>query len=248
MRALITRPEDDSISLRHELERRGVAVMVEPMLTVVPVAGARLDLDGVQGLMFTSSNGVRAFAALSDRRDLAAWAVGDATAGSCRAAGFATVFSAGGDVEDLTRLVTRRCRPEAGRLLHVAGSVSAGDLAGGLRKAGFAVDRVPLYEARPATGLGDRLKQALIEGALDAVLFFSPRTAATFVTLVQAAGLGARCRRIDALCLSQAVAGKLGALAWHGIRVATKPTQEALLALFDAPDAFDRPPTPSTER
>ena len=48
---------------------------------------------------------------------------------------------------------TERLRPEGGRLLHVAGSDVAGDLAGLLRDAGFAIERVVLYEARPVAGL-----------------------------------------------------------------------------------------------
>ena len=57
---------------------------------------------------------------------------------------------AGGNVEELSRLVIERSRPEGGRLLHVAGSDVAGDLAGLLREAGFAIERIVLYEARPA--------------------------------------------------------------------------------------------------
>ena len=48
-------------------------------------------LDGVQAVLFTSANGVRAFAAATTRRGFRAFAVGDATAAAARAAGFADV-------------------------------------------------------------------------------------------------------------------------------------------------------------
>ena len=63
--------------------------------------------------------------------------------------GFARVESAGGSVDDLVRLARERLRPEAGRLLHVAGSDVAGDLAGALRADGFAVDRARALRGAP---------------------------------------------------------------------------------------------------
>ena len=62
-----------------------------------------LDLDGVQALIATSANGVRAFAARDPRRSLPVCAVGDATARAASDAGFA-------DVE-----LGRRRRRSAGR-------------------------------------------------------------------------------------------------------------------------------------
>ena len=72
MRVLVTRPEEDAAALVAALKARGHEALVEPMLTVAPAPGVTppLDLDGVQALLFTSANGARAFARLSERRDL----------------------------------------------------------------------------------------------------------------------------------------------------------------------------------
>src|SRR3546814_2179766 len=99
----------------------------------------------------------------------------------------------------LGRLIVETCDPTAGPLLHVAGSVTAGDLAGHLRAAGFDLRRDVLYDARTAEALDERIAAALAAGEIDLALFFSPRTAATFVTLVQAAGLADACRTVAAL-------------------------------------------------
>ena len=90
------------------LRQRGVEVAIEPLLTIRTLPGAAIDLAGVQAVLFTSSNSVRAFAELSERRDLPCFTVGDATAAAARSAGFAEVHSAGGDVRDLARLVTEK--------------------------------------------------------------------------------------------------------------------------------------------
>lgn len=234
MRALITRPAEDAKDLQSALRRRGIAVVHEPMLTIERMTDVAIDTTGAQGLLFTSSNGVRAFARLSDRRDLTAFAVGDATARACREAGFETVHSASGDVDALANYVIDHCQPQDGPLVQVAGTVTAGDLAGALRAAGFIIDRVPIYAAHAATALSEGTRTAMKSGRIDAILFFSPRTAATFVSLAQSAGLENACRNINAYCLSPAVAKRAAALPWKRVTIAAEPTQTALLASLDS--------------
>ncbi len=124
MRVLVTRPEDDARSLVAALEARGHEALVAPMLTIAPAPGveAPLALDGVQALVFTSANGARVFARLSDERDLPVFTVGDASAAAARDAGFARVERAGGDVEDLARLIIMRLAPGDGTLYQAAAS------------------------------------------------------------------------------------------------------------------------------
>jgi uroporphyrinogen-III synthase len=234
MRALITRPTEDAKGLQAELRRRGIAFVHEPMLSIEQMTGVSIDTPGVQGLLFTSSNGVRAFARLSDHRDLPVFAVGDATARACRDAGFSNVHSASGDVDALANYVIQHCQPLDGRLVQIAGTITAGDLAGALRAAGFIIDRVPIYEARAAEAFSSGTRTALKSGRIDAVLFFSPRTASTFVSLAQNAGLENACRNINAYCLSPAVAKRAAALPWKRVTIAAEPTQAALLASLES--------------
>jgi len=233
MRVLITRPREDSGALQRALHERGIETLLDPMLVIRPVEGAEIALDGAQGLLFTSSNGVRAFGSITGDRGLVAWCVGDETARTARAAGFSQVHSAAGNVDRLAEYVIAHARPGDGRLIHVAGSVTAGDLAGALRAAGFAVDRVPLYEAVPAQSLGEDTLGAFREGLLDAALFFSPRTAATFVSLLREARLETCCKTVDACCLSGAVAALVEELPWRRIVTAAEPTRAAMLAAVD---------------
>ena len=153
--ALITRPREDAKPLADALAARGIAVVIEPLLAIatLPATAPELasDLAGVQAILFTSANGVRAFAELSSRRDIGVLAVGDATAAAARSVGFSAVESAGGDVADLARLAKRRLKPEAGPLFHGAGSAVAGDLASLLAADGFTLRRRMLYESQAAS-------------------------------------------------------------------------------------------------
>ncbi len=233
LHVLVTRPRPDAVALTAELERRGHTVLQQPLLELEIDANADLDLDGVQALLFTSANGVRAFVARSGRRDLPVYAVGDATAREAMGQGFGAVESAGGAVDDLAALVRRTIEPEDGALLHVSGSAVAGDLSGLLTSDGFAVRREQLYTARKVTGIDAAVRAALIAGTIDAVLFFSPRSAAAFVTLVQAAEIGAACGKLTAVCLSDAVAAALAPISWRAVTVAARPNQESLLASLE---------------
>ncbi len=242
---LVTRPAEDAEPLAAWLRARGFDASIEPMLDIVWIDGPPLDLEGVQALLFTSANGVRGYARRTDRRDRTVYAVGDATAAASRAIGFTEVESASGDVYALADLVRARCARDGGALLHVAGRTLAGDLAGMLSESGFSVRREPLYDAIPSDRLSDHTAGLLRTGKLDGVLFFSPRTARSFVRLVVEAGLLDCCRTVDALCLSPAVAeaartysvldGDLGVTPWQDVRVAPRPEQDSLLGLLPDP-------------
>ena len=243
MKLLLTRPAADSEALAALLEAQGHTAMIEPMLEVKPLEVELPSLDGVTGLLFTSANGVRAFAAKSDRRDIAAYAVGDRTAAAAREAGFTTVESAEGDVEALASLVERLRKPEDGTLLHISGAVRAGNLAGVLNAKGYKVEHAALYEAVAATEFSAATRVALASGGLDGVLLFSPRTAKHFVQLIQAADLIDPAARLQAWCLSRAVADALAPLPLAARNVAPEPTQASLLALI-GPAAAAAVPAP----
>jgi len=241
MRALVTRPREDSDAVARALAARGLDVMIEPLLAIEMLARAEVDAAGAQGILVTSANGIRALARLHPDRTLPVWTVGDSSAAIARALGYGRVESAGGDVESLAALVAGRVDPANGALLHAAGSVNAGNLAGRLGALGFQVRRQVLYRAVTADTITPELRTALEAGAIDLALFFSPRTAATFVRLVTAAGLRDRLAGVTAYGLSANVAAELAALPWAGLRQAADPTQAALLAALDADLTRERP-------
>ncbi|MFP3944651.1 MAG: uroporphyrinogen-III synthase [Alphaproteobacteria bacterium] len=247
MHLLVTRPEPDAGRLAAHLEALGYTVTRAPLMHIRHKQAAP-DLEDVQALAFTSANGVRAFAASTPLRDLPVFAVGAATAGAARAAGFTDVEVAGGDVGSLAALIAARAEPAAGPVFHAAGSHVAGDLAQALSDAGIAVRRETLYEAQAEETLPPAAVRAL-KGEprpLDGVLLFSPRSAGLFEKLVSAAGLRDRLKAAAAYCISPAAADVLTPGLWRRIAVAPVPDQTSLLALLPRPgspgaDACGRP-------
>jgi uroporphyrinogen-III synthase len=86
-----------------------------------------------------------------------------------------------------------------------------------------------LYAAEAATALSPAVRERLAAGEIDAVLFFSPRTARTFVNLIRNANMTQACRAIDAVCLSPAVAEAASGVAWRAVHVAASPDQAAMM-------------------
>lgn len=232
-RLLLTRPHQDSVALAESLKARGIDALIEPMMAIRVDAAAPLDLADVQAILLTSANGARALAATCPEgaaRQLPVLAVGCATAQAAREAGFSAVAAADGDVDALAALAKETLRPDEGRLVHVAGRVSTGDLAQRLSTDGFDARRVPLYEAVAARALSPAARCALETQALAGVALFSPRTARLFAKLVGDSGLESTARALTAFCLSQAVAVAAETLSWQRVCVAAVPRQDALVA------------------
>jgi len=152
MRILVTRPAEDGVEIAHRLGELGHEALLAPLLQVSFFAGTDLDMDGVQALLATSANGVRALGGRTARRDIPLFAVGPQTAEAALAAGFLRVRNAAGDAVALADAVAHWADPTAGVLLHAAGAESGGWLAGALTEKGFTVRRENLYrvDAAPA--------------------------------------------------------------------------------------------------
>jgi uroporphyrinogen-III synthase len=194
--------------------------------------GPEIPLDGIQAVLATSANGVRALARRTRVRDVPVFAVGPQTAAAARAAGFDRIKDAQGDALALAEVVARWSTPEGGPLLHVAGRDRAGHLAATLAERGFEVRVEVLYDAVEARRLSEEAAAALASAHLDAVMLFSPRSARIFSDRVREANLAGRCGKVTALCISRATADAVAALSFAAVRVAAKPNQDSMLDLL----------------
>jgi uroporphyrinogen-III synthase len=207
MKVWVTRAEPGAGRTAAKLRDLGHEAVVAPLLRTrsLPVS---IELTGVGALAFTSSNGVRAFAALSSDRSLPVFAVGDATADAALKAGFGDVTSADGDVEALAALVANNRDRFTGEVLAPGAKERAGDLRGARLLA--------VYET-VATG-------AELPAGVDTVLVHSPKAAA----------LLARCdvSALTVLAISEAAARPLANTPLKRLAWAARPDEAALLALL----------------
>jgi uroporphyrinogen-III synthase len=230
MHVVITRPRGDAEVLARQLHALGHTTIIEPLIDIGFFDGPPLGMNRVQALLLTSANGARAAYGRLVERDVHVIAVGPATAAEAKALGFTHVTQSTGEgVDGLAQTVCDTLKPTGGTLVHVTGTATAGDLKAALAPAGFTVRAEQMYSARAATSFSKTFTSELTAGRIKAATFFSPRTAATFVTLIEAAKLDASCENVTALALSEAVAVPLRALHFRRVLAAAQPNTAALL-------------------
>jgi len=227
----VTRTAEGAENTACAIEALGHEAIVAPVLAVETL-DVRLD-QPFDAVIFTSRNGVHAFARLSDRRDAPAWCVGDATADAARTAGFDAIVSAEGDVEALFALMKEKA-PRHFRYLYASAKTPSAPLTAWLWAEGFRVSQTPVYDTvavAPALSDDDlsRITHVLIHSARGG------REVARYLT-----GHGKFAFTNPwFICMSetawQGFAAAAGALAddvRH--RVADKPTEAAMLELLGA--------------
>ena len=217
-RVWVTRAQPGATRTADRLTGLGFQPVIASLLAIRSIPQAEPDLDEVAALAFTSANGVAAFAALTADRSRPVFTVGEATARAARAAGFAAVQSAGGDLDRLAGLLIAQ-KTDVGPLLVPGAREPAGDLPALLRGR-IAAEALPVYEA-VETG-------AAAPVAFDAVLIHSARAARALAALGPFDGQ-------TAAALSAAAAEPLGDGSGLEVRIAATPDEAALFAALGKP-------------
>lgn len=234
MRIWVTRPEPDASALKRALQAQGHDVVIEPLMWIDFDGADPIELDGAQALIATSRNGVRALVASDEvelARTLPLFAVGRGTAQAAKEAGFVDVIEGPARAADLVQVIEGRAEVHGGPLIHLAGETLAHDMAGELRRLGFAVLQPVVYVARMAEQLSTTFLPKLVMGEIDAVILLSPRTARTYVELIRSHQLVRSARKLSHFCMSQAIAKELVSLQPDVIKVPNRPNIHEILAL-----------------
>jgi uroporphyrinogen-III synthase len=233
MRVVLTRQQDDSERSASLLRARGHDALIAPLLQIEPMASELHPHWG--GVVITSANAAAAVASHPLRNELIklpVFAVGKRSAEAARHAGFSQVISAGGDVHDLVRLIAEHRADTKAPLLYLAGESRTGDLIGDLAVHGIAAELTVVYRAVMAS-FSPALIAALKEGAVDAVLHFSRRSAEFYLESAKNAGLVAQASQVRHICLSGKVAEPLVSAGASRISVAKRPDEASMIALVD---------------
>ncbi|WP_240906449.1 uroporphyrinogen-III synthase [Komagataeibacter xylinus] len=224
---IITRPPPGLAPTMAAVARLGWRPIAASMLHVEQLSLAP-DTSRPDAIVLTSG---QAIAAINrpEWHDVPCYVVGHATGGRARAAGFAHVVTAAGTADDLGALL-RAALPGRGLLLLAVGRGYGLDMAQALRAEGFCVIRRCVYAVSPERHLPAQAAQALATGQVAAILFYSTRTAQSFLAALNAAQ-AAMLGQVVAVAMSTGVANALATgPAWRDICVAARPDQAAMLA------------------
>ncbi|MFC3085870.1 uroporphyrinogen-III synthase [Tabrizicola soli] len=232
---LLTRPEEQSRSFAAALRGRygdRVRPVLSPLMRPVNLS-PDLPPGPFAAVIFTSLQGVTAALPYRAALPRLTWCVGGRTAQEARSAGFQT-RAAEGDAESLIAAIL--ANPPPGRLLHLRGAESRGNVAPRLTVAGVPAEATVIYrqEAQP---LAPAAAELLRKPGVVIVPLFSPRSAALFRAALppdHAASLGL-------VAMSRNVADELLGLRGRVV-VARRPDAEAMLQGLDELIAAAPPP------
>ena len=217
-RVWITRTQPAADESAARLTALGYDCVTAPLLelTDLPVLSAPSVNDY---LIFTSRNGVAAFARAHKDRLWPCICVGDSTARTARAAGFTRVNSAKGNADDLVIWVQQNISPDI-RLYHVSGSHPRGDIIQRLKSYGFSKPHREAYYKSHIVTIDPRAAPR----PDDIILLYSP---------MAAKGLGALdldMRDMIIISLSRAVDAALGDKICKARYIAAHPSEDSLFA------------------
>lgn len=226
---LITRPEYDAYILANELKEMGYNSIIESMLNINNLKIDLPDLSIFDGLIFTSSNGVRAYSEISNFYDKPVLTVGDKTAHEARKIGFKNVHSAGNNVAELLFFL----KSQKGVYAHFRGKHVKDSLSLLLEDIGnINIEEFEVYNAIKSNDISYNTLKLLNNNEISHVVFYSRRTAESFVELIVAKNCMHYFECINALCLADSMVRCLSVLPWKDIKISKHPNQQSMLELL----------------
>jgi uroporphyrinogen-III synthase len=226
-RVLVTRARDDAERTAEKLRGLGHQAILAPVTEIV-AAGAAIPQETFDAVLATSARALRhASADVATLADVPVFVVGEKTAAAARARGLHVEASAP-DVAALIALLGERFASPR-RLLYLAGRDRKPALEDFLRAGGHDARVIETYRAQAATALPGDALAALSRGEIDAVLHYSPRSAALFLDLTKERVEASRITTLAHLALSEDVARVLRAAGCRHVRAAAAPDEQSLL-------------------
>jgi uroporphyrinogen-III synthase len=236
MLVLLTRALDEAARTAASLAALGHAAILSPVLEIVPT-GAEWPAGVVDGVLGTSAQAFEFFSASPDwpapeaRRLMPLYAVGARTLEAARERGFEGRATLAHDARTLARVMIKMLENAApARLVYLAGRDRKPDLEAELTQAGHFVETIVVYAAEPAEALDPEAAALIESGQIGAALHFSRRSAQLFLELAREAGLDVA--SIDHVAISEDAAQPLIEAGVASVRVASEPSEQAMLALL----------------
>ncbi len=224
---LLTRPRQQAERLARSLRKRlghRAEILISPLLEIEFIPDNAPLPDAAQ-LIFTSENGVSAFAREHPGEKRVAWCVGPRTGEAAKAAGLSVRIGAG-NAERLAEDII--AAEPGGPLIHYRGEHVRGDIAARLRAAGLEAQARIVYRQKPLP-LTPEARRLIGGERLVLVPLFSPRSAALFV---REAG-HAEQKSIHMIAMSRNVANVVKDAGLDVAAIATEPDAEAMIATME---------------
>ncbi|MBF0423233.1 MAG: uroporphyrinogen-III synthase [Magnetococcales bacterium] len=248
---LITRPLPEGKTTADLAERLGAQTHLVPVLQAQPpddpkpLIQALANLHRYQGMVFTSAHAARIFLETPHASIVLPrlHAVGKKTAALLTQAGFpATIPNQPLGGEELARNILRESHP-GDRFLFLRAQEGRDEVTTLLSRAGRIVDQVAAYRMAPIPALDQKSMTLLHRGQIDAIPFFSGRSAHVFFNLLPADTRQLLLKKPLLAALSPTTAHTMQQSGMRVDLVSSEPNAETLLALLAYTLEINFPPT-----
>lgn len=251
----ITRPREDGLRLQSELSHIGLCSIVEPLSEVEYIAFDLFKLADATGLLVTSRNGLKGFAAVENKnagcedfksiveilKGRPLFAVGEATGLFAQDLGFRDVRVGGGRAETLIELMlieaAKASKGVGQKIYHFRGDKIAFDLEAALNERGGEASEVQLvpvhcYKLNEVQRLRSDFIEKLTKRDIKGVVLMSPRATRVYIRLIKHHQLENFVQQMDHCCLSAAVADPLQETEIKKVSVSAFPDQTHMTGLL----------------
>jgi uroporphyrinogen-III synthase len=227
----LTRPRDDSTAFAEELAVKHIASIIAPVMRIVQQPLAAIPAKP-NAILLTSRHAAFALASLPTAwRSLPVYCVGRSTAQAASEHYCSNIHPGSSNVLSLLPKIVSDLGAGA-RVLYLAGEDTSVDVVHLLGAHGVHVTVHLVYRALAEHALDTPAQEALRNGTITAVAFFSPRSAHITADLIAHANLLDEAKRIEAFCFSPSVAVAARKLGWKHIHTCHTPTRYAMRELI----------------
>ncbi len=227
----LTRPKEDSEHFAAELAYHHIDTLIAPVMHVVHRPLEALP-DVPNAILLTSRHATHVLADLpSAWRSLPTYCVGGATASYARDFGFTRVIPGTSDIMHLLPRMVSELTP-AQEIVYFTSDETRVDVPSLLSVHGIRTRVIEVYRAVAEKTLSPAIITALKANEISGVTFFSPRSAAITIDLMNQSGLGEHASALTAYCLSLNVANAARTLPWARLMVSPSPSRRAMRELI----------------
>ena len=229
MAVLLTRAPEENARIALKLRDLDVESLCWP-LSRIELTTAQVEVPrGTEALILTSTNGIRAFAAQSTRRDVPVICVGLRTAEIAQGLGFGSVTCAGTNVAALAAWlqshdIRRLFYPRAREISRDIRDLLPGD---------FVLEEQIVYSAEPTGPPESHVAESLVNGRIAAISIWSRRNACLLAKYLTE-NPHMPMNRLDLVAISENAAQPLGNSGFRHIITPETPNAEAMIATLSA--------------
>ncbi len=245
----LTRPLKDTEIVAKDIAALGHNVVIAPLIDIVPCCALPCysHLLEADYLVISSANvaiGLRQYKTqeLTSLYSKSVFAIGPMSAEAMRNLGFTQIYVAHSTIDSVVALIRNWHSKQKGysqlRGVYLSGVHVAHNVSLLLRQAGLVCDRHAIYNARAVCTLPSDLHNCLQDRSLEAIVFYSSRTAQIFFTCARQCELHKNLNMLKYLCLSSNISESV--LIWgkecghelSQIYVAQNASNESMIALI----------------